>query len=398
MQEQIQNLSKSHFGQLHVDHYDVVIIGAGAMGTATAYYLSKSNKKVLLLEQFEFLHKNGSSHGESRIIRRAYPEKHFANLMADTYNLWHEIENENGSKIIHTTGGLDFGNKDNEELNSVEKACQMVGINYEKLGASELRNRFPILDIPDDYMGIYQPDAGIINADASLTILQDQSRKNGATLIDNTKVVNITNNDSKIIIETTKGSFIANKLIISAGAWINTILNLIDNPIQVDVDIWKLTLAYWEVRNNELYTPPNFPIFINWGQDHYYGFPIFEKPGHIKIGPHFKVEAIENMENKTTQPNPEIVALLEKYVKSRFKEIDSTAKDSLSCMYTMTADENFIIDFHPNHSNILIAAGFSGHGFKFTPLIGKMLTQMVIDGETEFDRSYFDVKSKLKDI
>jgi monomeric sarcosine oxidase len=379
-----------------VEQFDVIIIGAGAMGSASAFYLAKEGKKVLLLEQFELLHNKGSSHGESRIIRRAYPEKHFADLMPYAYDLWHDIEKETGNEIIQKTGGLDFGSRKAPELNSVESACQSAGINFEKMDANDLRNRFPVLNILDDYIGIYQPDAGIINATKAVSILQDLSKKLGAKLVSNSKVINIEHGNSGITVKSNMVSYFGSKLIISAGAWVNSILKLLDNTTQLNVDIWKLTIAYWKVLNKENYTPPYFPIFINWGKDHYYGFPISERSEYIKIGPHFEVETITDIENKTTDPNPIVTKQLEEYVKNRFNEIEPIAVDSQSCLYTMTDDENFVIDFHPRYSNVIIAAGFSGHGFKFTPLIGKMISQLAVKGTTEFNISQFTIQSKLR--
>ncbi|MCE7737294.1 MAG: N-methyl-L-tryptophan oxidase [Candidatus Heimdallarchaeota archaeon] len=378
-----------------MDHYDVIIIGAGAMGSATAYYLSKTKKRVLLLEQFHFLHKNGSSHGESRIIRRAYPEKHFADLMFHTYDLWQEIEKETGESIIYTTGGLDFGDQDNEQVKSVEDACKSVGLNYEKMDSIQLRERYPILNIPDNYTGIYQPDAGIINATKAVSMFQELAKQNGVTLIDNFKVKHINVTDSNIEIVFNSDNYTCDKLIITAGAWINSILGLFDKKIQLNIDIWKLTIAYWKVKNRTAYKPPSFPVFINWAEDHFYGFPIFEREDFIKVGPHFKFETIDNIETKNIEPNAEVAELLTNYIQTRFREIDADPIDLQSCLYTMTEDENFIVDFHPNYSKIIIGAGFSGHGFKFTPLIGKMLSQMAINETTSYDRSKFDIISKI---
>ncbi|OLS21111.1 MAG: Monomeric sarcosine oxidase [Candidatus Heimdallarchaeota archaeon LC_2] len=379
-------------------HFDVIVIGAGAMGSATTYYLAKSGKKVLLLEQFEFLHPKGSSHGESRIIRRAYPEKHFADLMLHAYDLWNELERETMREIIKKTGGLDMGHKDNKDLNSLEEACKSLDINYEKLDAENLRIRFPNLIVPEDYAGIYQSDAGIINATQAVSMFQELARGYNAQLVDYSKVERINTENSKIEITANQIIYTASKLIITSGAWINSILALIGAKIQLDVDIWKMTIAYWKVLDEVNFTPPKFPIFINWGDEAYYGFPIAERENYIKIGPHYKSEIIQDVENKSLEPNQQVAEKLSNYVSTRFRNIESKPIDLQSCLYTMTSDENFIVDFHPDNPNIIIGAGFSGHGFKFTPLIGKMISQMVIYGETNYDRSQFGIQSKIKNI
>lgn len=226
-------------------------------------------------------------------------------------------------------------------------------------------------------------------------MFQELAKQNGATLIDNSKVKNINVTNTTIEITVNNEKFNCDKLIITAGAWINSILSLLEKRIQLNIEIWKLTIAYWKVKNNEDYMPPNFPVFINWAKEHFYGFPIFERENYVKIGPHFKFETIDDIENKNIEPNPEVTKLLTKYVQNRFKKIDASPIDVQSCLYTMTEDENFIIDFHPNYSNIIIGAGFSGHGFKFTPLIGKMLSQMAIGKTTSYDRFKFDIISKI---
>lgn len=167
--------------------------------------------------------------------------------MIHAYDLWQEIETKIGESIIHTTGGLDFGDLDNEQILSVEEACKSVGLNYERFDSKQLRIKFPILNIPDNYIGIYQPDAGIIAATKAVSMFQKLAKQNGATLIDNSKVNNINVTDSNIEITIIDEIYRCVKLIITAGAWINSTLGLLDKKIQLNIDVWKLTIAYWKV-------------------------------------------------------------------------------------------------------------------------------------------------------
>lgn len=375
-----------------MDDYDVVIIGAGAMGSATAYYLAKAGKKVLLAEQFEFLHKKGSSHGDSRIIRKTYVSKHFSNMMDQAYLLWEEVQKEAGKSVIRKTGGLDFGPEDNEYLRDTLDICQKQGFNYEKLDTHELRVRYPMLQIPDGYIGIYQPDAGIIHAKNAVAMFQELATNHGAILQDHAKVISIDNSKNKILLDLKGEQIRTDKLIITAGGWLKYILKKIN--INLDITVWKLSYGYYQVKDISTYE--NFPIFICMENKIFYGFPINERSNSMKIGPHYTIETFEDADQRDFNPNPKLINQVNQFVKNRFLGIDDTPIETDTCLYTMTETEDFILDTLPSDKRIIIAGGFSGHGFKFTPLIGKIVSQLALEDEVEIDLRPFKISKFLK--
>jgi monomeric sarcosine oxidase len=372
----------------------VIIVGAGIMGSATAHKLSKTRKKILLLEQFPIQHNNGSSHGQTRIIRQTYTEIHFSELMKSAYRLWNNFEKEIGERLILRTGGIDFGSENSENLNKTVETCKKLGIPYQEFNNRELKAKFPMFQLSDEYFGIVQESSGIILANKSLSSFQNRAIKNNVKVAKNEKVIRIKIGTSKIIVETTKDKYQTEKLVLTSGMWTN--LNLEPTGIKLDLNIWKLSFAYWPVTEVDIFSPERFPIFIAWEEDPIYGFPLIEQQSAIKIAPHFTFDnnlsppIIENV------PNESLISRVGNYIDKNFKFVKSTPLDSQTCYYTMTKDENFILDFHPDSDQIVIGAGFSGHGFKFAPLIGEILGDLVLNQKsTKFDIDPFSIKSHL---
>jgi len=375
-----------------MEHFEVIIIGAGAMGSATAYELAKSDVKTLLLEQFKFLHSNGSSHGDSRIIRKTYAQKHFSDMMNRSYELWEIAQNDSQMSVMKSSGGLDFGKIGNENLEKTIEICRISNVEFEELNAVQLRTKYPMLKIPDDFKGIYQKDAGILNATESVAMFQILAKKYGATLIDNMKVISINEANNQVQILTKGREFTADKVIITAGSWINKILTQFS--LEVDVKIWNLSIGYYQTSKIQEYS--KFPIFICWEEDEtYYGFPINEKPDALKIGPHFTLDVVQDIDNRNKNPDQELLGKVSSFIERRFNGIKLEPNEIDVCLYTMTDTEDFIIDFLPEKNNILIAAGFSGHGFKFTPLIGEILAKLISGEESPFDLSHFQINNFL---
>lgn len=363
-------------------HYDVIVIGAGAMGSATAYYLSNSDMDILLLEQYELRHNNGSTHGESRVIRRTYAQSYFAEMMGEAYDLWHALEVESGLQFYRKTGGIDFGSPNNSDLQRTIEICKSKNIKHEILENHQLRQRYPAFNFEDDSIGLYQEDTGIVNPERTLEYLHMRSRTNGVIIQEFTPVLDIIPG-KRIQVRTTEENFSCNKLVLTTGSWVNTILHKLG--ISLDVQIWHLIYGFFEIQIPELYKHKKFPVFINWDDEIFYGFPLNEKENMVKIAPHLSpVIPKRDLHGYEIQPNDALKIRLSKYVKRRLNSIYSDPTLIETCYYTMTSNENFIIDFLPNHKNIIIAAGFSGHGFKFTPLIGKILSDIVLQGTSKW--------------
>jgi len=373
---------------------DTIIIGAGAMGSAAAYWLSKY-QDVALVEQFDFLHDRGSSHGQSRVTRKTYRQDYFAEMMKTSYQLWDDIQTETQISVFQKTGGLDVGQQGNEDLAQTHNICEATELPYELLDYKELMNRHPAYCVDDDYYAIYQPDTGILNATKAVNMFQQRAARQGAQLQQHTPVTSIHPYENYIVVDTPQGSYRGKNLVITAGTWINMLLDQFD--LQVQVDIWKLTFAYWRVTKPEYFSPERFPVFIHWAENDDYGFPISERPGYVKIAPHFNDLIDKTPEKDGINPvNTTLLDHLSDFIGSTFQGVSTTPEFAETCLYTMTQDENFIIDSLPDHDNIIVAGGFSGHGFKFTPLIGKLIQQMVMHEDLSHDLSPFALKHVIR--
>jgi len=372
--------------------YDLIVVGGGAMGTASTYYSAKAGNRTLLLEQFSFGHNNGSSHGYSRIIRKSYAESYFVEMMNLAYDLWHELEAASDTSLVNKTGGLDFGRIGDSYLERTIEAVGNSGIPFELLSAEQIRNRFPMISIPDEYKGIYQPDAGVLNPYQSLEVIRNLAVQEGAELHDQELMLAFEETSDHIILKTSKSEYTTKKLIITIGAWIKQFLAV--RGMTFRADIWKMSLGYYDVKVPVSFQPGTFPIFIAMDGPIFYGFPILEKPGKIKVAPHFTNEIIE-LKDRTFEPNGELIGQLNDFVQKTFKDVDPEPNNLDTCLYTYTPDENFVLDYLPDSKNIIIGAGFSGHGFKFTPLVGKTLVDMAMNKSVNFDLSMFKLSNQL---
>jgi monomeric sarcosine oxidase len=368
--------------------YDVIVLGAGAMGSAAAYQLARIGQRVLLLEQFELDHQKGSSHGASRIIRYAYDHPAYTELMKPTYPLWAALEAEAGETFYQRTGGLDFGHAGTATLSDVKNTLQRTGIPHEILDATEGNARWPQFRFEPGMEIIYQADAGIVAASKTVRALIRLAQQHGANTLFDTPVLRVIPHAKSVEVHTTAGVFTAARLIIAAGSWAGVVLaNL---GLRLPLYPLKTQEAYFESTNPAQFEPDTFPTFIAHLKDEYgfmpYGMASNFNSG-VKVGLHG---------GKQVRLPSEIDYETDSHLLSQVKRFtDRHMPDVLGlryarvCLYTMTPDEHFIIDRHPQYPQIVFGAGCSGHAFKFTPLLGKILADLAVQGSTEYDIQLF---------
>ncbi len=355
--------------------YDVIVIGAGGMGSAAAYHLAKDGRRVLLLEQFQLGHTRGSSHGGSRITRYTNPDVDDARVMPATYELWRTLEAERAATLLKLTGGLFFAPADDPFMIASQHALNAFAYPYRLLSAAEQRAEFPQFRPPADWVALYQADSGILAASACVEALAKGAVAYGATFREATAVRAVTPQGAGVVVTTAAGeTFAAQQAVIAAGPWASTFLRpLLAWPIPLQVTHQQV--AYFQVDQPAAYAADRCPLYIFAAEPHCYGFPIWEKPGHIKV-------ALE-LHNSTTdpdQPRPADTAniqALSAIIAEHFQGVDPTPRQVDTCLYTETPNRDFIVDRHPDYPQILIAAGFSGRGFKFTIGIGRLLADLV---------------------
>ncbi|XP_011404967.1 PREDICTED: uncharacterized protein LOC100633392 [Amphimedon queenslandica] len=385
--------------------YDVIIIGAGVEGSATGYHLaSKTGKKVLLLEQFDRGHTRGSSHGGSRITRRAYHQSYYVKMMDEAFKLWSDIEKESGKQLYHKTGIIVFGpeksaSNSRKRIQDYIKSMEDNGVSHRVMRAKEVNDEYKDqLKLPDEYLCVSEEDGGILRASKAVDTLQDLFIQNGGELLDNHQVTGIINNDDDTItILTGSGTqFNTKKLILTTGPWTNKVLQY--TGIELPLKVHKAEVFYWRTENPKHFSADVFPVFVGIsGDGHTYGLPVFEYPDLLKVCPH----TYEEIDPDARDVNPTSVGLpvVSQFIKEHFKGVDHT-KPAIHefCIWTQTSNYDPFLDYHPNYPNIIIGAGFSGHGFKLAPIVGKILSELALGETPSYDLSPFKIQQAYTSI
>ncbi|MBI4854448.1 MAG: N-methyl-L-tryptophan oxidase [Acidobacteria bacterium] len=376
------------------NNFDVIVLGAGAMGSAAAYQLAQEGKKVLLLEQFEIAHSRGSTHGESRIFRFAYTNLAYAELAFQCKELWRELEKFSNEKLLTILGGIDFAEDEIGKQNvlEVKNALKQLGSEFEELGFKELNKRYPQFNLSKSALAIYSPDTGVINPTQSIKVMVNSAKRLGAIVQDNEMVKEIRPSKELVEIITEKNHYKASNLIISVGGWTNKLLKYFDLELPLQVS-QEQTVYFRPIRNHQLFTRENFPVWINYQGNIVYGIPSFLEPA-IKVGFHHSGHYLDIIDYHQ-QINQEKIEQLRDYLKQYIPDLAGEDFGASTCIYTNTPDHDFLVDLLPNYPNVAIAAGFSGHGFKFSIGIGKALSDLLNDGKSSMRIEHLSIRRFL---
>lgn len=367
--------------------FDAIVIGAGAMGSAAAYYLAQSGQKTLLLEQFHLDHSLGSSYGHSRIIRYAYDHPAYIEMAKITYPMWRDLEQAAGEPLYVKTGGLDFAKADNPHFLATRHAIQVSEINFEELTPDEVAYRFPQFNLDDGMEAIYQADAGALRVSRCVIAHVRLAVENyGTTFIENVTVQKIIPSADGVTVETSQGTFSAARLVVGAGTWSKPLLASLG--VDLPLEVMRQPAVFFEPMPP--FTVAKLPIFIHWGDENFYGIGAIDGTG-FKCAQHFGGEIV-TPETVNRVVEPEYIERIRHFMRQHLPSIaESPVVESHVCMYTNTPDENFVIDQHPAFPHIAFAAGFSGHGFKFSTLVGKILADWVSQQPVNLDLSLFSI-------
>ncbi|HXB93589.1 MAG TPA: N-methyl-L-tryptophan oxidase [Puia sp.] len=376
--------------------FDVLVIGLGAHGSAALYHLSKTGKKVAGIDRFTPPHVHGSSHGGSRIIRQAYHEGSFyVPLVRAAYPLWEALQRESDKTLLIKTGGLLLGTEDSATLKGARTSAQTFGIEYEDLDAAQIRRRFPAFRAADDTIGVSEKEAGILFPETCIQSWLAGAAANNAELHYNERVTAILPRNNEVEVTTDRARYTAGKVIVSAGAWLSTLLPELDLPLTVE----RQVMCWFDDRGGQTsFLPANMPVYL-WEYDPgrlIYGIPQLEDG--IKIAFHHAGRQIQpdDLHHDVTEggisairevTEAEISAARD--IARRYLTMDPIFRSSSVCMYTNTPDEHFLLDTHPHCNDILIASPCSGHGFKFSSVIGKILSDLATDQPVAFDLTPF---------
>ena len=367
--------------------YDLAIVGLGAMGSMAAWQATRRGLRVIGFDRFRPPHTHGSSTGHSRIIREAYFEqRYYVPLVQEAYTLWEELERESGSTIYLRTGGLMLGPPDGLVATGAIASMDAFGLDAEVLTSAQIRHRFPAFEVGDDIVGLYEPRAGSLTPEAGIEAAIRLAEQGGAVLLYDTPVEGW-GSGSSVEVRTAAGQYRADRLILSAGAWMASDLTGVDLPLTVNRQV-----LFWlePSGGRELFQPSRFPVFLwEWEPGRsFYGFP--DQGRGVKVAIHHEGAAVDPDTIDRNVGSSEVDELLE-ILSSTVPSARGPVIESAVCMYTNTPDEDFILDRHPADDRVLVASPCSGHGFKFAPTIGEILVDLATDGGSRFDLSPFRI-------
>ncbi|REE86177.1 N-methyl-L-tryptophan oxidase [Paenibacillus taihuensis] len=375
---------------MELELYDVIVVGAGAMGMSAGYHAARAGRRTLLIDAYDPPHAQGTHHGETRIIRHAYGEgRAYTPMALRAQALWYELERETGRRLFLETGFLQAGEPGSRMLTEMQVSAKEHGLPVEVLDSSEMKLRWPGLALPESFVGCYEADSGVLLSEACVQAYRDAAVALGATMLPNTPVIAIHPDAEGAEVVTAAGTYRAKSLILTAGKFAGPMLAKLGlnemplSPLRKTVE--------WFKPLTEDYSPDRFPAFLfDLPEGIFFGFPDISGEG-VKAGRH----------DGLVRPMPEDGVLLPHgtfeddgrdcaaYVARYMPGVEPTIIKGSSCTYTMTPDEHFILDRHPDYPHIAIGAGFSGHGFKFASANGEILAKLAAGDDPGFDLSLF---------
>jgi sarcosine oxidase len=360
--------------------FDVAVIGLGAMGSAAISHLAARGISAIGFDAHFPGHTLGSSHGDSRLIRLGYFEDpSYVPLLQRAYGNWRALEARLRSDILTITGVLQIGAPDSKIVTGTRASCEMHDLAYEELDRAAMKSRFPVFSLDAGEIALLDPQGGYIRPEAAVMGYLRLAAEDGAVLHFGEKVTAIAPDDAGVTIASATGHYRAKKVVVATGSWI---AELVPQLKQHAVPI-RQVVAWYQPRDGFVTHPQRMPAFIrDEGDDgSYFGFPVIGVDG-VKIGrhAHFREPIDPN------QPNPPVndadVALLDAFIGKRLPAAGGLRVNAITCRYTMLPSEDFLIDLLPGDPRIVIASPCSGHGFKFTSVIGEILADLALDGGT----------------
>jgi len=365
--------------------YDAIVIGVGGMGSAAAYHLARRGARVLALEQFDIPHDRGSSHGVNRIIRLAYAESPlYVPLLKRAYELWRELEAVAGERLLFITGGLDIGSAGDSLVARSRLSCEAHDLPHEYLDASAIHARFPGYELPRDYVGVFQPQGGFVLAERSVVAHVEGAMAAGADVRAREPVLHWDAGDERVTVKTSRHTYEARHLVITAGPWAASLMTGLDMVAVPE----RQVLLFTQPQHPERFRPDRFPIFIIEAPDGlFYGLPIYGVPG-LKVGKYHHLQQQSSADTIDRGVHPEDEQALRAILVRCFPDANGPTLAMKTCIFTNTPDEHFILDRLPDRP-VCVAAGFSGHGYKFCSVVGEIMADLALDGGTKHDVSPF---------
>jgi len=378
--------------------FDAIVVGLGGVGSSACYNLAKQGLQVLGIDRYCPPHPYGSSHGDTRIIRKSYFEHpSYVPLLQRAYTLWCELEEEAGKQLYFPTGLLEIGPADGVVIQGVLRSASDHDLPVERMSMQQAKRQFPGINGEEDWQVLFEKDAGYLLVDQCVETQIALANHHGATIKTNCSMVRWNADHHEVQVETQSERFIAKKLILCAGPWADQALLEYRLPLKV---LHKH--LYWYRCENPLYQQAKgFPcFFFDTPTGYYYGFPAFDESG-LKVARHSggtpvaipgstRAVSLDGTHHREEEDQRYVEDFLRMYMPSVIPASNAPSQPSRwkGCYYTMTPDEHFIVDVLPDHDNVFVIAGLSGHGFKFTSVLGELASQFVMEKPIGFDLDF----------
>ena len=374
--------------------FDAIVIGAGGVGSAAAYYLAKAGQRVLLLEQFELNHRNGSSYGYSRVIRYTYDNPIYIDLMRDAYPLWFALQDEADEQLYVKTGGLDFGFPDTDTFQQLKASMDTAQLDYEHLSRADIQRRYPQFALKEGMEGLFQSESGLLRTSRCVMAHVRLAQERGAEVMDQTPVVKVIPGTNGVEVHTAKEVFSCDRIVLTVGSWAKALLA--KQGIDLPLKIMPCQLGFYQpTKAAETFAPGTFPVFFAHMNGIYgempYGIPHEDPSIGVKITTFYGWNTVNTPDEVDYTPSQQWTEHIRDWASEYIPAAAGPLMSTRRCLYTLTPDKDFIVDQHPDYAHVIIGAGFSGHGFKFTTLMGKMLADLAVDGSTPHNTSLFKV-------
>jgi sarcosine oxidase len=372
-----------------VTHYDAIVLGVGGMGSAALYHLARRGVRVLGLERYNIPHEMGSSHGLTRIIRLAYYEHpSYVPLLRRAYELWRQLENTVQERLLIITGSIDASPEDDEVFTGSKKSCDIHHLTHDVLDSHALNARFPGYHFPQGIMALYQPDGGFLLSERCIVAHVMAAQELGAEVHGREQVMGWEPKGNGVEVRTDREHYSADKLVICGGAWGAKLVPELSTLAVPE----RQVLAWFQPLRPALFTTATFPVFnMAVEEGRYYGFPMYGIPG-FKVGRYHHLAQNVDPDSMDREAHREDEEVLRGYTARYFPEAAGPTMSLKTCLFTNTPDEHFILDLHPGFPQVALAAGFSGHGFKFCSVVGEIMADLAQHGHSRHDLQLFKIQ------
>ncbi len=366
-----------------MDRYDVIVLGLGGVGSAALLEAARRGARTLGIEQFGPAHDRGSSHGESRLIRQAYFEHpDYVPLLRRAYEHWEARNRDAERPVFEQSGLVVFGREDGEVLRGIASASREYDVPVERIAGDARAERFPELRPRPDDVGLWEPGAGFLHVERAVESFLDAARAADAVTAFGTRVVSWDATAAGFEVRTDHGTFAAGRLVISAGAWSADVLRAPAVPLRVHrVPMFWFELAREEDAGHAAHAAA---FAFDLPEGFFYGFPAMHRDGRrlVKVAPHTPGDVVDDPSRVDRSRHADELAAIRRVVAEHLPALAPDPVDHRVCLYTMSPDGHFFVDRHPRHDGVVFAAGLSGHGYKFAPVLGEILVDLALDGRT----------------